>query len=111
MRHRPTSPQRGFLLWRFSDAGRRTRGDVPQAAGIRNPTQQATFVARTMAALAYELWEVSHVSKIDMSPAIPPFIALDAWCHLAPGLIFPRRRASLPSLSRSRPNPLISDAP
>jgi len=43
-RHRPTSPQRGFLLWRLSDAGRRTSGAVPQAAGIRNPSQQRTFV-------------------------------------------------------------------
>jgi hypothetical protein len=32
-------PQRGFLLWRLSDAGRRTSGAVPQAADIRNPSQ------------------------------------------------------------------------
>ena len=30
---------RGFLPWRLSDAGRRTRGAVSQAAGIRNPSQ------------------------------------------------------------------------
>src|SRR6516225_2024654 len=35
-----SSPQRGFLLWRLSDAGRRIRGAVSQAAGIRNPSQQ-----------------------------------------------------------------------
>ena len=29
-----SSPQRGFLLWRLSDAGRRIRGAVSQAAGI-----------------------------------------------------------------------------
>jgi hypothetical protein len=32
-------PQRGFLVWRLSDAGRRTSGAFPQAAGIRNPSQ------------------------------------------------------------------------
>jgi hypothetical protein len=30
---------RGFLPWRLSDAGRRTRGAVTHAAGIRNPSQ------------------------------------------------------------------------
>ena len=44
-RHRPTSPQRGFLLWRLSDAGRRIFGAVPQAAGIRNPAQEPTSAA------------------------------------------------------------------
>jgi site-specific recombinase XerD len=29
----------GFLPWRLSDAGRRTRGAVLHAAGIRNPSQ------------------------------------------------------------------------
>src|SRR5258707_14345303 len=42
-RHRPTSPQRGFLLWRLSDAGRRIRGAVPHAAGIRNPSQTRKY--------------------------------------------------------------------
>src|SRR5215468_8036143 len=41
---RHTSPHRGFLLWRLSDAGRRTSGAVPQAAGIRNPSQKETTV-------------------------------------------------------------------
>ena len=39
----PRPPQRGFLLWRLSDAGRRTCGGVPQAAGIRNPSQKQPF--------------------------------------------------------------------
>jgi hypothetical protein len=34
---RPTSLTRGFLPWRLSDAGRRTRRVAPHAAGIRNP--------------------------------------------------------------------------
>ena len=34
------SLKRGFLPWRLSDAGRRIRGAVSQAAGIRNPSQQ-----------------------------------------------------------------------
>jgi hypothetical protein len=37
-----SSPKRGFLPWRLSDAGRRTRGAVNHAAGIRNPSQQRT---------------------------------------------------------------------
>ena len=37
------SPNRGFLPWRLSDAGRRIRGAVRHAAGIRNPSQQPTF--------------------------------------------------------------------
>jgi hypothetical protein len=31
---------RGFLPWRLSDAGRRTRGAVTHAAGIRNPSHE-----------------------------------------------------------------------
>src|SRR4029077_19544461 len=37
----PRDLKRGFLPWRLSDAGRRTCRAVPQAAGIRNPTQNA----------------------------------------------------------------------
>jgi hypothetical protein len=42
-RHDLRSLKRGFLPWRLSDAGRRTRGTGSQAAGIRNPAQQRTF--------------------------------------------------------------------
>jgi hypothetical protein len=43
-RQGPTFPHRGFLLWRLSDAGRRTRGAVLQAADIRNPSQELNFI-------------------------------------------------------------------
>ena|GEM_PF-5688766 len=36
------SLKRGFLPCRLSDAGRRIRGPLPQAAGIRNPSQEET---------------------------------------------------------------------
>jgi len=37
-----------ILPWRLSDAGRRTRGAVAQAAGIRNPSHLRKLDARTV---------------------------------------------------------------
>ncbi len=49
--------RRGFLLWRLSDAGRRTRGAVPQAAGIRNPSQFRTHALRqSIYSIASSTW-------------------------------------------------------
>src|SRR5258707_4242710 len=55
-RHRPTSPQRGFLLWRLSDAGRRIRSDEhtselqPHQSLARQLLFQKTTYALTLTA-------------------------------------------------------------
>src|SRR5262249_34453045 len=42
----PRLPSRGFLPWRFSDAGRPCARHRPSAAGIRKPSQEQKFTSR-----------------------------------------------------------------
>jgi hypothetical protein len=67
-------PQRGFLLWRLSDAGRRTRGAVPQAAGIRNPSQEAPWLHETFHAnIAGVIWSTSMIASAGILARLAAF--------------------------------------
>src|SRR5262252_6645434 len=68
LHRRRSPPHRGFLPWRFSDAGRRCTRHRPQAAGIRKPSQKQTNAPQQETALFYHLVGKRQQSRRNFEP-------------------------------------------